>query len=231
MCRPMRVAAVLISILSLHSWIYHVEPAASDNDSSMDGRTDRFTSGGAALCGNDLCDSLEDVYACPRDCGDLRLTTADVGGAKGAAGFAFSVGSVRRDVVVNSLEVYSRLARSRVSVETPVQVYVRDGHHAGRELDEEGWDLVYDETNVDLRGEFETTSLGGLNVSIPAGSIRSFFVYASDKIRYDRGTGEGGVFFDDGMLQVYEGVGVRNKLSGNYPEDIFSARVFTGSIT
>ena len=69
-----------------------------------------------------------------------------------------------------------------------------------------------------------------MSVSVPAGSIKSFFIYTPNKIRYTKGTTEGSLFSKDDMLEIYEGVGVRSKFAGSRTEDIFSPRVFTGTI-
>eukprot|EP00804_Cyclotella_cryptica_P000221 CCRYP_016193-RE/>CCRYP_016193-RE protein AED:0.07 eAED:0.07 QI:2112/1/1/1/0.92/0.8/15/2046/391 len=63
-------------------------------------------------------------------------------------------------------------------------------------------------------------------VTIPAGTIQSFFIYSTDIVLYSVGSLEGSVFSSDDSLEFYEGAGVTGKFSGQ----VVPPRVLSGEI-
>ena len=187
------------------------------------------TSNDNAPCGNGLCDEDEDASTCMEDCRDLRLTTADTGGSKGSYAYIFSIRPLR-DVTITSFDIYTRTAME----DQLVEVYTRVGTYSGYELAQDGWELVFNDSSIELKGGSTPTFLEGIDVYVPADTVQSFYIYVPNKIRYTKeGTfGDGRVYRSDDVLEVHEGVGVRNDKfgSGIYSEDVMSPRAFTGSI-
>ncbi|KAL9187702.1 hypothetical protein ACHAXT_006080 [Thalassiosira profunda] len=175
------------------------------------------------ICGDGVCALAEDASICPADCSDRQLQTAEVGGEKGSRGHLFSVKS-KRDIVITSLEFFSRSKQ-----ESLVQIYTREGGYSGHEFVRKDWELAHSSL-MDLQGRTTPTSVEGLSVSVAADTLQSFFVFTPNKIRYAEGTTEGSILADDGVIEIYEGVGVRRKFRGVYSTDVYTPRAFTGSI-
>lgn len=231
----MKATTILLAIssapLSVHASASSIdqEPIDSSYDSgNVDRRRTRADIWGdrfqPALCGDGDCDRIEDATSCPSDCTDIRLKTADEGGDLGSRGHMFSVQS-SRDVVITNVDFFSRSIRS----DQLVEVYTRVGGYSGYEFAEEEWEIVYN-NRLDLQGKSMPTSVEGLSVYIPADTLQSFFLFTPNKVRYSEGSSEGSVFTTDGILKIYEGVGVRRKFNGEHAVDIYTPRAFTGSL-
>jgi len=181
---------------------------------------------GTHTCGNSICSSVESVSDCPADCGNLELVASDIG-QYGSMGVMFYV-EAKRDLSISSFDF---LSGSRAA-EQPVQVYTRSGKYSGFELNEDGWEIVYDDDSVNLLGGNKPTPVDlDLRVTIPAETFQSFFIWTpNNRIRYALGTAEGAVYSSNDMLMLYEGLGTSRKFSGSYDESISSPRVFRGAI-
>lgn len=156
-------------------------------------------------CGNDICEAYESAGACPSDCRDLSLETTPVA-AKGAAGAMFDIKALR-DISITSLDFFG--ASTNVNL---VQVYTRSGTYKGNEGSSNGWELVFDNSSVDIKGRFEPTPLGSFtrDVHIPADSFQSFFIYSPSKVMYRGGTSdtsEGALHASNDAIEFYEGIG------------------------
>jgi hypothetical protein len=107
----------------------------------------------------------------------------------------------KRDVTVKSFSFYTDAARTGV-----IEVYTRVGTYKNNELVSTGWQLVYNR-NVQQNGQSVLTVLGDLDtvVTIPTGSIQSFYMVTANYIMYDAGSIEGTVFVEDSSLVLYQG--------------------------
>ena len=63
-------------------------------------------------------------------------------------------------------------------------------------------------------------------ITIPAGTVQSFFIYTTDIVLYSVGSLEGSLFSRDDSLEFYEGAGVTGKFSGQ----VVTPRVLNGQI-
>lgn len=65
-----------------------------------------------------------------------------------------------------------------------------------------------------------------VGVTIPAGTIQSFYIFSTDTVLYSVGSSEGSLFSSNGSLEFYEGAGVTGKFSGQ----VVAPRVLRGEI-
>jgi hypothetical protein len=121
-------------------------------------------------------------------------------GARGAQGVMFEV-LAKRDVTVKSFSFYTDAARTGV-----IEVYTRVGTYKNNELVSTGWQRVYNR-NVQQNGQSVLTVLGDLDtvVTIPTGSIQSFYMVTANYIMYDAGSIEGAVLSEDNALTLRQG--------------------------
>lgn len=114
-----------------------------------------------------------------------------------------------RDLTVKSFEFYGVSGNTNL-----VQIYTKTGKYEGFEKSVDGWDLVYDNPSVTLKGREE--------------------LYTPSKLIYDAGSSdssEGSLYSTDGTtIEFYEGVGVSLFFADADPTNIWSPRVFKGVI-
>jgi hypothetical protein len=171
-------------------------------------------------CGDGVCRADESASSCPQDCASLELTA--IGNSnKGAPGVMFWVKAPSRDIEISSLKFYSWEIENAF-----IQVYTRSGEYTGFEQNQNGWELVH-EQSLDLLGGNTLTMLSlPSKVAVSGGTTKSFFIWAnSGNIRYDDGTSEGAVWNSDSFLELYQGVGIVSKFS---PSTIYSPRRYNG---
>eukprot|EP00804_Cyclotella_cryptica_P000220 CCRYP_016193-RA/>CCRYP_016193-RA protein AED:0.08 eAED:0.08 QI:176/1/1/1/0.93/0.81/16/2046/995 len=172
------------------------------------------------LCGDGICTTNENKDLCFADCGLKTLVASSIG-TNGAAGTMFSIKALR-DVQVTSFGFYRNKASSNF-----VEVYTRVGSYKGHELNQNGWALIHSQAVIPQSGN-SMSDTGDFNVAvtIPAGTIQSFFIYSTDIVLYSVGSLEGSVFSSDDSLEFYEGAGVTGKFSGQ----VVPPRVLSGEI-
>ena len=153
-------------------------------------------------CGNGFCELYETSITCSKDCESLSLETTDVA-AKGATGAMFAVKALR-DVDITSLDFFGAVDNINL-----VQVYTRPGPYTGHERARDGWDLVFDNSSVDIQGRFDPTFLGSFStqVQIKSGEFQSFYIYSPSKVMYRGGTTEGALFSSNDAIEFFEGIG------------------------
>jgi hypothetical protein len=179
-------------------------------------------------CGNSVCEINEFAASCPVDCSNRELSVLADTTSKGAPGVMFWVAADSRDVDVSSFQFYTTSTRSEV-----VQIYIREGKSTGFEINEAGWELVFEQT-VSLNGAGSLTELSLLNkVTIPSGGTKSFFIWIDNinvnSIKYEAGTAEGALLNSDSFIKFYEGVGITRKFAGSY-NNVWNPRRFSGII-
>lgn len=177
------------------------------------------------LCGNGVCDVglNEEASVCQSDCGNKSLVTTTTGN-NGAPGAAFDIKALH-DVAITSFDFYGVSTNAE-----EVEVYTRKGSYSGNVGSPTGWTLVYKKT-VNQEGKDTLVGLGQFNtpVEIVAGNTQSFFIYTATSLMYEAGTSEGAIANNNESLEVFEGVGIVTKFSGDI-NDIVSPRVFKGVI-
>eukprot|EP00970_Alexandrium_tamarense_P006155 scaffold1033_cov205-Alexandrium_tamarense.AAC.14 len=177
------------------------------------------------LCGNGVCDVglKEEASVCQSDCGNKSLVTTTTGN-NGAPGAAFDIKALQ-DVTITSFDFYGVSTNAE-----EVEVYTRKGSYSGNVGSPTGWALVFKKT-VNQGGKDTLVGLSQFDspVEIVAGDTQSFFIYTATSLMYEAGTSEGATANNDESLEVFEGVGIVTKFSGNI-NDIVSPRVFKGVI-
>ena len=172
-------------------------------------------------CGDGLCAMTEDSHSCPADCAGKELETTFKFNL-GSSGVMFTVKALR-DISITSL-VVNAMSRG----EGTVKVYTRDGSYNGHELKWKDWELIYNNPAVihGRRGQY--TELGGFqqNIPIAKGETQSFFVISTKGLVYKAGKKEGDLFTSNNAIEIYEGIGTTDEISGA----IYSPRVFGGIV-
>ena len=129
----------------------------------------------------------------------------------------------KRNVLIESLVI-----NSSSKGEGAVKVYTRRGGYAGHTSNPEGWYLVYNNPALihGRRGQY--TELGGFqqNIPIAKGKTQSFFVISTKGLVYKAGKKEGDLFTSNNAIEIYEGIGTTDEISGA----IYSPRVFGGIV-
>ena len=156
-------------------------------------------------CGNGSCEQDETSTTCPIDCTSLSLETTNVA-AKGATGAMFVVKALR-DVNITSFDFFGAVANTNL-----VQIYTRNGPYTGHERASDGWDLVFDNSFVDIKGRFDPTFLGSFStqVHIAAYDFQSFYIYSPSKVMYRGGTTEGALVSSNDDIEFFEGIGMHS---------------------
>eukprot|EP00970_Alexandrium_tamarense_P004698 scaffold779_cov205-Alexandrium_tamarense.AAC.37 len=127
---------------------------------------------------------------------------------------------------VTSFTIYTEFA----STNDIVEVYTRPGKYLGREVNQTGWTLIYNNTSLDLLGQDVPTEILGLDVTILQNNIQSFFVWSpNQKVMYNLGTAEEALFSSNEHLEFYEGAGITVKFSNDLG-DVWAPRVLRGTI-
>lgn len=177
----------------------------------------------ASVCGNNLCEYDENSLSCPVDCANKILVGSTSGGS-GAISAMFQVKAIR-DVLVRSIAFHASKAAT-----AQVQIFTRAGPYRGYEGNESAWTLIYDKV-IAMNDRNIPTKIVAFdrNIFITAGATQSFYVFTPNKLMYATGTTEGALFSSDSAMELYEGLGMISKFSSN-PSDIYSPRVFRGSI-
>ncbi|KAL7521998.1 hypothetical protein ACHAWX_007140 [Stephanocyclus meneghinianus] len=172
------------------------------------------------LCGDGVCATNENKDQCFADCGNKTLVGSSIG-TNGAPGTMFSIKPLR-DIQVTSFGFYKYTASSNF-----VEVYTRVGGYKGYELNPIGWALVHSQA-VSPQSSNAMSDTGDFNVgvTIPAGTIQSFYIFSTDTVLYSVGSSEGSLFSSNGSLEFYQGAGVTGKFSGQ----VVAPRVLRGEI-
>ncbi|KAL7543067.1 hypothetical protein ACHAXR_012379, partial [Thalassiosira sp. AJA248-18] len=174
------------------------------------------------VCGDSVCAMNEDSESCPADCAGKELeTTFDF--SLGSSGNMFNLKALR-DIYVSSFAI-NAMGKGQGAV----KVYTRNGSYIGHEQNSAGWELIYDNSEVDHGRRGQPTELGDFDnaVFIASGATQSFFVTSSKGLVYEAGTKEGDQIAIDESLVVYEGIGTTGEFAG----DTYSPRVFGGKIS
>jgi hypothetical protein len=132
-----------------------------------------------------------------------------------------------RDISVHSFDFHG-VTTNRDTV----KVYTRVGSYKGNELDQAGWQLVYD-SPLDHQGRNDPTSLGDFakSVDIYGNTVQSFYIYTPSKLMYKAGSGDtSAVFSDDESLEFYEGIGVSKFFGEGLASNLYETRIFRGAI-
>ena len=135
----------------------------------------------------------------------------------------FDVRALADDVYVTSFDINSYASNQQGAV----KVYTRAGSYVSHEDSDEGWTLIYDQSDVQQKGRGVETELGDFAeaVRIPGGSVQSFYVWAEKRVVYTKGNTIGDVFAKDDNLEFYEGIGISHFFGSSY-----SPRVWNGNI-
>jgi hypothetical protein len=175
-------------------------------------------------CDNGICEAHESTATCLFDCSDLVLIANGIGN-RGAQGTMFQI-KAKRDIAVTSFDFYGSSIRRDL-----VEVYTRAGSYKGHELSETGWTLLFSD-DVDQLGRNDLAQIGGLDteVAIAADEVQSFFIWTENVLMYSGGNREGGLHSSNDAVEFYEGIGITSKFSGNYADEVYSPRVFSGLI-
>lgn len=172
-------------------------------------------------CGNSFCDHDENASTCPVDCqGRVVETTFDYN--LGSSANMFTI-DVYRNIRITSMTINSG-SKGRGWV----QVYTRQGDFSDHIQSSDGWELIYNNTELmhGRRGEY--TELGEFeqSVLIAGGTSQSFYVTSTKGLVYKLGTGEGASKFGDESLTILEGIGTDVGFTGR----TFAPRVWGGRI-
>ena len=137
------------------------------------------------------------------------------------------------------MDIYTKL--SSVQTNQIVEIYTKPASYMGYEtFNERDWELVYNNTNVanvNLPGQEDVSpiTLSGLVIPVANGTEQSFYIYTPNLIRSAnriRGEEEEDrvVQTSNDMLEIYEGIGLKQKYINVYDEDVVSSRAFVGTI-
>ena len=127
------------------------------------------------------------------------------------------------DIVITSFDI-----NTMFRVVGEVKVYTRSGDYSGYESVGIGWDLIYDNTSLQMNGRGKPTELDDvMPVRLSRGEYQSFYVWSEEKLVYKRGTQEGAPYVSDDNLVIYEGIGLPGLFGGLRR---FSPRVWSGTI-
>ena len=207
-------------------------------------KTTMSTKQGTKKCNNDgTCSLFENASNCPSDCNDLELSTSPPNHTTtndSSVGLMFTIKSTSRNIVVTSMDIYTK--QSSVQTNQIVEIYTKPASYTGYEtFNERDWKLVYNNTNVaniNLPGEEDVSqlTLSGLVIPVANGTEQSFYIYTPNLIRSTNGRrGEEEeedkvVLTSNDMLEIYEGIGLKQKYINVYDEDVISSRAFVGTI-
>ena len=192
-----------------------------------------------------ICSLFEDASNCPSDCNDLELSTSSPNlqdtttTNDSSVGLMFTIKSTSRNIVVTSMDIYTK--QSSVQTHQIVEIYTKPASYTGYEtFNERDWKLVYNNTNVaniNLPGEEDVSqlTLSGLVIPVANGTEQSFYIYTPNLIRSTNGRGgeeeeDKVVLTSNDMLEIYEGIGLKQKYINVYDEDVISSRAFVGTI-
>ena len=126
------------------------------------------------------------------------------------------------DIVITSFDI-----NTMFRIVGEVKVYTKSGDYSGYESVGIGWNLIYDNASLQMKGRGKPTELDGvMPVNISRGQYQSFYVWSQEKLVYKRGTQEGAPYVSDDNMIVYEGIG----LNGFFGVRRFSPRVWSGTI-
>ena len=177
-------------------------------------------------CGNGFCEIDEHSPTCPVDCSNKELDVI-TDSSKGAPGIMFWVKADSRDINISSFKFFTWSTTVNL-----VQIYTRAGEYTGFEVDQSGWEKIYEET-IQLNGDGNLmTELSFADkLSISSGSTQSFFIWISNNayMKYEAGTSEGDLLDSDGFIEFYEGVGITSLFGGSYA-DVYRTRRFSGIV-
>lgn len=240
--------------------VYYTTSSVAENDTNIseqrfdidmtDGNTTSTTSTKTTTkqdtkkCNNDgTCSLFENASNCPSDCNDLELSTSPPNHTTtndSSVGLMFTIKSTSRNIVVTSMDIYTK--QSSVQTHQIVEIYTKPASYTGYEtFNERDWKLVYNNTNVaniNLPGEEDVSplKLSGMIIPIANGTEKSFYIYTPNLIRSTNGRrGEEEeedkvVLTSNDMLEIYEGIGLKQKYINVYDEDVISSRAFVGTI-
>lgn len=222
--------AKIFIFLFLNRWSHHASSSTIEGDGdnletaefTLDLTLPLPTNG----CDDGLCNSDEDALSCPTDCSNLELTTAHIGGDMASVGLVFSVKAFR-NVVITSIDIFTQ----STAVQELVQLYTHVGEYSRYETPGEEWEVAYDNPALDLLGRYTPTTLADLNVSIKAGMVTSFLIHTPNMILcIEDSTNQWNVSASDNILEVYDGVGLSDKLpdAGLFSSEL--PRTFTGTV-
>ena len=158
----------------------------------------------------------------PMSSGESNLLTTSYAGTTGQAGNMFDVTALS-DVTITSLDLNMLHGSANCTV------YYKIGKYTGFETMSEYWTPIFQGV-IEGEGNGVATPLDSSDfsaVSIPAGSVRSFYV-TLDKpnLRYSVGTGENSLAASNNDLEIYTGLGTAYPEFSNY----VSNRLWNGSI-
>ena len=182
-----------------------------------------------SCCGNGQCDADETALTCPSDCvfdcGDscsnLESTFA---GGNGAGGNYFTV-EAHKDLFVTSFTIHATTTGTGA-----VRVYHAAGDYGNVMTSRDKWTLIYEDESLAGKGNGNETPLGKLSAPVfaEAGTRHSFYVYASNGVRYTTsGASEGDVFSEnEGEMTFYQGRGS----GGEFSASTWAPRVWNGRI-
>ena len=129
---------------------------------------------------------------------------------------------------LNDIDITSFDINTMFRVVGEVKVYTRSGDYIGYESDSDGWDLIYDNTSLQMNGRGRPTKLDDvMAVNLSRGQYQSFYVWSDEKLVYKRGTQDGAPYVSDDNLVIYEGIGLPGLFSSMRR---FSPRVWSGSV-
>ena len=127
------------------------------------------------------------------------------------------------DIIITSFDI-----NTMFRIVGKVKVYTKSGSYSGYESVGIGWDLIYDNTSLQMNGRGKPTKLGDIMaVSLSKGQHRSFYVWAEEKLVYKRGTMEGRPFVSDDNIIIYEGIGLPGLFYGLRR---YSPRIWSGTV-
>ena len=219
----------------------------TDGNTTSTTSTKTTTKQDTKKCNNDgTCSLFENASNCPSDCNDLELSTLPPNlqdtttTNDSSVGLMFTIKSTSRNIVVTSMDIYTK--QSSVQTHQIVEIYTKPASYTGYEtFNERDWELVYNNTNVaniNLPGEEDVSqlTLSGLVIPVANGTEQSFYIYTPNLIRSTNGRrGEEEeedkvVLTSNDMLEIYEGIGLKQKYINVYDEDVISSRAFVGTI-
>lgn len=219
----------------------------TDGNTTSTTSTKTTTKQDTKKCNNDdICSLLENASNCPSDCNDLELSTSpppnqDSTTNDSSVGLMFTIKSTSRNIVVTSMDIYTQI--SSVQTNQIVEIYTKPASYTGYEtFNERDWELVYNNTNVaniNLPGEEDVSplTLSGLVIPVANGTEQSFYIHTPNLVRSTNGRRDEEEVEEDkvvqtsnDMLEIYEGIGLKQKYINVYDEDVVSSRAFVGTI-
>lgn len=141
-------------------------------------------------------------------------------GGNGAAGNIFNI-STNEDIMINGFS--GHLLDTAI-----MKVYYRYGSYAGHEATAADWVFADSALVAPMGASVPTPFFSNLNIPLNDGETMAFYITANDNsvgVDYTDGTAEGALYAFDGIVKIYEGLGVM------YPfGTTFTPRIYNGII-